>query len=168
MASCQLGILWDDTQCLLPCKGFFAHFVPTNGKLTLVLTSPFLGHMVRGVRRTRRKVYEEGFVGHQRLLLANPVDGMICQVFSQVVSLLRHHQRVRPEFGPHTTRIPLVTLAANEAVEVLEAAAARRPVLKRPHRTAFPNRHFVALAEHGCGVAVQLQGQGHRRFCVGP
>ena len=63
-------------------------------------------------------------------------------------------------------RVVLVRLAADEAVEVLEAAAARRPVVERAHRARLPDRHLVALAELRGRVAVQLQHLGERRARV--
>ena len=48
-------------------------------------------------------------------------------------------------------------LAADEAVEVLEAAAAGWPGVERPGRAGLPHRHFMALAELRGGVAIQLQ-----------
>ncbi len=64
-------------------------------------------------------------------------------------------------------RVPLVGLAADEAVEVLEAAAAGGPGVERPDRARLPHRHFVALAELRRGVAVQLQRPRERRHGVG-
>ncbi len=58
-------------------------------------------------------------------------------------------------------------LAADEAVEVFEAAAAGRPGVERAGRTGLPHRHLVALAELGRGVAVQFQRPGDRRGGVG-
>ena len=73
----QHGILRNDTELLLPRNGFLAQLVPAAIELTLVLVRPFLGDMVRRVRRARREVHEERLVGHQRLLLTNPRDGAI-------------------------------------------------------------------------------------------
>ncbi len=64
--------------------------------------------------------------------------------------------------------VVLVRLAADEAVEVFEAAAGAGPVVERPHRAGLPHRHLVALAELGRRVAVQLQRLGQRRAGVGP
>ena len=64
--------------------------------------------------------------------------------------------------------VPLVVLAADEAVERLEAAAARRPGVERAHRRGLPDRHLVALAELRRRVAVQLQRHRERRLRVRP
>ena len=61
----------------------------------------------------------------------------------------------------------LVGLAADEAVEVLEAATAGRPAVERPRRAGLPDRHLVALAELGGRVAVELERQGEGSLVFG-
>ena len=57
-------------------------------------------------------------------------------------------------------------VAADEAIEVLEPAAAAGPSIKRPHRAGLPRRYLMAFAELGGAVPVQLQrlGQGRSTF----
>ena len=64
-------------------------------------------------------------------------------------------------------RVPLVVLTADEAVEVLEAAAAGRPRVERSGRAGLPHRHLVAFAELRRRVAIELEGQRERRLGVG-
>jgi hypothetical protein len=167
MARGQVAVRRDDAQRFLTGEGDLALTVPTVGELALVLVGPFLRHVVRGVGRARREVGEEGLVGHQRLLLANPVDGVVGQVLGQVVAFFGSRGRLDGRQPFVERRIPLVVLAADEAIEVFEAAAAGRPVLERPHGAGLPDRHLVALAEHGGGIAVEFQGQGEGRLGVG-
>ena len=120
---------------------------------------------MRRVRRAGRVVDEERLVRHQRLLLLDPVDRLVGHVLGEVVALLRRlglldRDRVAVDRG----RV-LVRLAADEAVEVLEARA-RRPRAERPHRARLPDGHLVALAELRGRVAVQLQRLGERRARV--
>src|SRR5687768_8591060 len=61
------------------------------------------------------------------------------------------------------TRVPLARLAADESVEIFEPAAAGRPLVERPDRAGLPHRHFMAFAELGGVVAVQLERLGKRR-----
>ena len=112
------------------------------------------------------EVNEERLVGHERLLLADPADRLVGHVLHQVIALFRRlldFDRGRPLVE---RRIPLVRLAADEAVEVLEAAAAGRPGVERSRRAGLPHRHLMAFAELRRGVAVQLQRLGDRRAGV--
>ena len=54
-------------------------------------------------------------------------------------------------------RIPLVGLAADQPVEVLEATAWMGPMIERPGGGGFRYRDLVALAEQRGAVAVELQ-----------
>src|SRR6186713_3630250 len=102
---------------------------------------------MRSVRRARCEVHEERLVGHERLLLARPLDRLVGHVLGEVVALLRRLLRLYRRRALVDRRVVLVRLAADEAVEVLEAAAAARPGVERAHRARLPDRHLVALAE---------------------
>ena len=117
------------------------------------------------VRRAGREVDEERLVRHQRLLLLDPVDRLVGHVLGEVVALLRRLRLLdRHRVAVDRGRV-LVRLAADEAVEVLEARA-RRPRVERAHRARLPDGHLVALAELRGRVAVQLQRLGERRARV--
>ena len=141
--------------------------VPAGVEPALVLVAPLGGHVVRGVGGPGREVHEERLVGHQRLLLVDPGDRLVGQVLGEVVALLRRLRRLDRGDPVVEGRVPLVGLGADEAVEVLEAAAGR-PLVERAHRARLPDRHLVALPELGGAVAVQLQDLGERRRSVGP
>ena len=151
--------------CLL--EGDLALLVPAVRELALVLLDPLLRHVMRRVRGARREVDEERLVRQQRLLLARPGDALVGQVFGQVVALGRRLGRLDRRRALIEGRVPLVVLAADEAVEVLEAAAAGRPRVERPRRAGLPDRHLVALAELRGRVAVELERQRERRLGVG-
>jgi hypothetical protein len=106
------------------------------------------------MRRAGREVDEEGLVGHERLLLVHPVDGVIGQVFGEVVALLRGLLGLHRPGAFVEGRVILVGFTADEAVEVLKTAAGG-PLSEGTHRAGLPQRHFVALAELRRGVAVQ-------------
>ena len=112
---------------------------------------------MRRVGRAGGEVAEERLVGHQRLLLADPRDRLVGDVLSQVVTLLRGLLGLDRLRAVVQGRVILVRLAAEEAVEVLEAAAARGPSVEGAHRARLPDRHLVALAELRRGVTVQPQ-----------
>src|SRR5262249_20485036 len=84
------------------------------------------------------------------------------------VAVLRHRRLVDRRFVAGQHRVPLVRLAAEEPVEVLEAVAGRGPAVERPGRAQLSDRHFVALAEVRRRVAVQPEGLGKRRDVVRP
>ncbi len=124
--------------------------------------------MVRSVRCPGGEVHEERTVGHQSLLLADPADGVVGEVLGEVVALLGRRGRLDGRRPVVQRRLVLVVLAADEAVERLEAATGRGPCVERAHRRRLPHRHLVALAELGGRVAVQLQRHRQRRLRVRP
>ena len=156
----------DHAQLLLPGKGLFAQLVPTGVELALVLLDPLLRHLMGSVGGAGREVHEERLVGHERLLLAHPADRLVRHVLREVVALFRalalfHRRRAFVNGG-----IPLVGLAADEAVEVLESAAAGGPLAEGPQRARLPDRHLVALAELRGRVAVELERHRERRLVL--
>ena len=122
-------------------------------------------HVMRSVRRTGGVVDEERLVRHQRLLLLDPVDRLVGHVLGEVVALLRRLGLLDRHRVAVDRRRVLVRLAADEAVEVLEARPGR-PRAERAHRARLPDRHLVAFPELRRRVAVQLQCLGERRARV--
>src|SRR6187200_341177 len=112
---------------------------------------------------TGREVHEEGLVRHQRLLLADPVDGMVGKVFGEVVALLRRSIGFYRRGPAVEGRRVLVRLAPDEAVEVFEATANAGPRVEGTHRARLPDRYFVAFAKLRGGVPVQLECFRQRR-----
>src|SRR5271166_4818919 len=123
--------------------------------------------MVGGVGRAGREVSEEWLVRRQRLLLRYPGHRLVGHVLHEVVAIFGRLLWFDRRGALVQRRVPLVRLAADETVEILEAAAARGPCIERPNRTCFPHRHFVALAELCRGVAVKLQRPRQRRNGIG-
>ena len=166
MALGQLRLGRDHAQLLLPGEGLFPQLVPALVELALVLRRPLRRHVVRGVGRPRREVHEEGLVGHERLLPAHPLDGVVGQVLGEVIALFGGLVQLDRRGAFVERGVVLVGLGADEAVEVLEAAAGR-PGVVRAGGAGLPTRHFVALAELGGGVAVQLERLGQRGAGLG-
>ena len=168
MARGEFGIGANYTQFLLAGKGNFPLAIPTVAELTLVLLDPLLRDVVGRVGGTGGEVHKEGLVGHQGLLLADPTNRLFGQVLGQVIALLKGGGGFDGGGAFVKGWIPLVVFAADEAIEILETAAPGGPCVKRPHGRTLPHGHLVALAQHGGGVAVELQSQGQGRFGVGP
>ncbi len=61
------------------CRGedFLAQVIPPLVKFAFVFIDPLFGHVMRGMRRTRRKIGEEWLVRRERLLLAYPLDRLV-------------------------------------------------------------------------------------------
>ena len=161
----QHGVGRDHTEFLLARERRLAQLVPALVELALVLVDPFGRYVVRRVRGAGSEVHEERLVGHQRLLLAHPRDRLIGEVLGQVVALLRPPRRLDRRRPLVQRGIPLVVLAADEAIEVLKARAGG-PHPERPHRAGLPDRHLVALAELPRRVPVELQHLRERRLRV--
>ena len=142
-----------------------AQLVPALVELALVLGDPLLGHVVRRVGGARCEIDEERLVRRQRLLELHPGDGLVGHVGHEVVARV-----VRRRDPGHTVidrRSPLVGLAAEETVELVEARA-RRPAVGRPGDADLPRRGLVVLAEEAGAVAVQAQHLRQRRDVVRP
>jgi len=151
-------------QPLLPCQRLFAHRIPALVELALVLGDPFLRHVVRGVGGAGREVDEEGFVRRERFLIPHPVNGLVGHVGHKMVVRVRRwldlHHPVVDQWRP------LVGLAADEAVELIEARTGR-PAVGRAGGADLPGRGLVRFAEGGGAVAVQPQHLRQRRHAVG-
>ena len=115
---------------------------------------------MRGVRGAWREVHEERLVGRQRLLELHPANRLVRHVGHEVVvRIARDLDRVHAVVE---VRRPLVGLAAEEAVELVEPGP-RRPAVGRSGGADLPGRGLVVLAEEARAVAVQPQHLGERR-----
>ncbi len=157
MSRCQLAVLRNHAELQLSSVGFFAQLVPSLIELALVLVGPLLRHVMRRMGRAGGVVDEERVIGRECLLLMNPRDRAIGEIFVERVSLLRCPGRLDARGSFVETGIVLIGLATEESIEVLEAPAAGRPMIERSDRAGFPDWDFVALAELRCGIAIELQ-----------
>ena len=115
----ELGVGGDPAELLLALEDALAHRVPAVVELALVLVGPLLGDVVRPVAGAGRPVHEEGLVGREGAVLAQPGERLVRQVLAQVVLLVvRRLDRIGVL---EQARLPLRGLAGEEAVEVVEA-----------------------------------------------
>src|SRR5215471_11128820 len=151
----ELSLSRNDPKLLLSRESPLPQLVPTVVKFALVLVGPFLRHVMRRVSRAWAKIHEEGFIGGDLLGIGDEADGLVHQVFGQVVTLfgalLRFHRMiVRNQFG-----IILVRLAAEKTVEALEASTERPAIIWTCSRELISRRE-VPLAD-GIRVVAVLQ-----------
>ncbi len=151
----------DPAELLLPGEHALAVGVPAVVELALVLVGPFLVDLVRPMPRARCPVQQEGLVGRECLVAAQPVDAALRQVFAQVV--LRVVRWFDDVGVLHQPRLPLRGLAGQKAIEVVEAVTGG-PAVERSHRGGLVGRRVVPLADGGRAVAVVAQhfGEGGR------
>ncbi len=115
---------------------------------------------MRRMGRARRVVLQPGFVGRDRAKHADALDGAVGQVLVKVVVLGVMGGFDRFDVLDERRR-PLVGIAADEAVEVLEPESGR-PQVVRTGLTAVPIGNVVILAVPRGVPAVLLEHLGKR------
>ena len=151
----ELRVSRYDTQLLLPREYLLADFVPALVELPLVLLDPLLLRVVRGVRGARGVVDEERLVRRHGLLHLDPMRCLVGQVVVEVVIRVAD-VRVDRLGAFDDRRAPLVRVAADEAIEMVESEA-RRPAVERSGLAALPVRDVVILAEPRGAVSSLLE-----------
>ncbi len=116
------------------------------------------------MRGTGREVDEERLIRRQRLLVLHPVDRMVGHVGHEVV--VRVCRRLDLVHAVIEQRRPLVGLAADEAIELVEAGAGR-PAVGRAGGADLPGRGLVRFSERRRAVAVEPQHLRQRCHAVG-
>ena len=109
---------------------------------------------MRRVSGARRVVEEERLVRGDGLRVHDELDGLVGDVLTEVVALLRARRLVHRVVVVGELGVPLARLGPEEAVPPLEAAA-RRPVAARRREVHLDGRAQVPLADH-VGVPAPL------------
>ena len=122
----ELRICGNHAEPLLVCKDFFAQLLPALIEQVHLadLIDPFLGRLVRIVRRAWHILDQERLVGRGGIELFHVTDRIVRHVGDQVVVLLPD-PRIYGGVVAEQMRRPLVCLAAHEAIEILEAHSSR-------------------------------------------
>src|SRR6185437_16696329 len=92
---------------LLPLEHPLPIGVPTVVELAGVPVRPLVPDVVGGVEAAAGPVHEERLVGLERLVPAEPTDGVVGEVLAEVVALLRGPRREDARRVPDQVRLPL-------------------------------------------------------------
>ena len=121
---------------------------------------PFREYLVRGMHAAGRPVKKKWLVGRLRVLLIDPLNGLLRQVFCQVVF------RIARGFDGlgviKEARAVLVGFSAQKAIKMVKPIAGW-PVIERTLRACFKSRRVVPLAKGGRSIAFGFQQLRYRR-----
>jgi len=149
------GIRRNDAQFLLAGEGLLAVGIPAAIELAFVAISPFLRHMVGRMHGAGAEVEEEGFVGGHLLGIGDHRPGLCHQIGGEVIALLRCGGRFHLAVVLHQFGVVLMGVAAEEAVEALEAPS-QGPAVVGAGGGGLLGWGEVPLAD-GVGVVAVLQ-----------
>ena len=151
-----------DAQPLLVGEDGLAQFVPAAVEQVHVadLLDPFRRRMMRRVRAAGHVIDKERLVRRDLLELLHVLDGLVGHGRGQVPARLAL-ERVDGRRVAEQVRLPLAGVAADEAVEILEAHA-DRPLVERPGLGRLVEGRVVVLAEPRGRVAVLLEDLADR------
>ena len=125
-------------------------------ELAGVLGDVLLRRVVRRVVGAGAEPEVPGLLRRGRLAVGDERDRLVGQVLREVVAVLGHGGLVDVVVVLDERRIPVVGLAADEAVEAVEPAGQRPVALAGAHRPLV-ERHVVVLADPEGVVAVLAQ-----------
>ena len=131
-------------------------------ELALVLVDVVLRAMMRGVVGAGAEPHVPGARRVGGVMVTEHAERLIGEILGEVISLFRAVRLVDELVVVDQVRIPLVGLAAEEAVEAIEALL-QRPLLARRAGRDVLLRDVVILAEPERAPAVVLEDLRHRR-----
>ncbi len=121
---------------------------------------------MRRMRCAVGHVGKEGLVGRHHVEALHPRNHLVGDVLGEVIALFGRLRRLDRCRTVEQGRRPLVGLATNKAVELLEALAGR-PAVEWTRHADFPRRCLVGLANTPGAVAVEPQHLGDGGYRVG-
>ena len=164
----QLGVRRDHAELLLVGEDLLAQLVPALVEQVHVadLLDPLRRRMMRRVRAAGDVVDEERLLRRQRVDPVHVGDRLVGHRGGEVIRRVADEGIDVRRVADEVRRLPLIGVAAHEAVEVLEAHA-DRPLVERAVRACLEGRRVVVLAEPRRPVAVVLQDPADRRLVLG-
>lgn len=129
---------------------------PAVVELPPVAVGPFFRHVVRSVHGAAGEIQEKRLVGGRLLGIADETDGLIRQVFGEVVAFFRRFGRFDRVIVVDQVRVILVGIAAQEAVIPLEAPS-QRPAVIGPGGADLLRRGEMPFAHREGVVALALE-----------
>src|SRR5262249_37889460 len=141
-------------ESLLVCENLFAQLlVAVVEQVHLAdLVDPFLGRLMRVMRRARYVVNKEWLVRVRSIDSLHVTDGVIRHVGNQIVTGFAD-PRINWRVITEQIGRPLVGLAAHESIKILEAHPAW-PLVERTAGTVLKRRRIVVFAEPRRSIAV--------------
>ena len=111
-------------------------------------------------------IHHEWLVGRIRLLFAKPVDGILSNIFSQVISFAFNLVWIDQSRVAEHRWFVLGSFTRQESVKIFKAIA-RRPIIKRPFGRDVFLRCVMPLSPGARVVAIILQHFGNCRRRLG-
>jgi hypothetical protein len=131
-------------------------------ELALVLVDELLRRVVRRMVRTGTEEHVPRLVGLTLLPRLDHLQSLVRQVLGEVIALLGHVGLIDVAIVLGEARIPVVRLAADEAIETVKAPGKRPVALRRAH-VEFVDRDVVVLADPVGRPPVLTQDLGLKR-----
>ena len=157
----ELGPVGQETELLLPGEGRLPPLVPAGVEVAAVPLDPVRRRVVGGVAGARAEIEEERLVGVGGLQVGDELDRAVGDVRAEVVAVLPRPRRRHAMAVVHERGRELVRLAAEEAVEAVEAAPQRPPGPRRAE-VALVVRREVPLADRVRAVAERPEHLGEK------
>ena len=158
----QLGIGGHDAEPLLVGEDGLAQFVPAAVEQVLVadLLDPLRRRMMGRVCAARDVIDEERLVGRDLLELLHVLDGVVGHRRGEIPTGMPL-EGVDGRRVAEQVRLPLARVAADEAVEIIEAHPVG-PLIERPGLAGLVKGRVVVLAEPRGRVPVFLEDLADR------
>ncbi len=110
-----------------------------------------------------RVVHEERLVGRHRLLRLHPVDRLVCHIYGKMIVL--HFRWINLGDAVIDQRIPLIRLAPDEAVELVETLMGG-PAVEGARDAGLPSCGLMPFAERTSAVAIESEHFSQGRDAV--
>ena len=159
------GVRRDDAQFLLVLEDLVAQRIPALVEEMQIgrLLDPFQRRMVRRVRAARHVIDEEGLLRRKGVDAIHVSDRLVGHRGREVVARVALERIDVRRVPRQVVRLPLIGVAAHEAVEVLEAHP-DRPLVEGTVGARLKRRRVVVLAEPRRAIAIVFEDLADRRL----